>query len=73
MVMYYWDVTDEDSPYTGWHVVVGMVVGDEEKARQLAFDAFSNEFGEQATFHLDFEPTKIIEGDGAIVINWSSD
>lgn len=71
MPMFYWDVTDKDSPYSGWHVVVS--ASDVEAARIIAFDAFSNEYGVQAAFHLDFDPEKMIDGDGAIVIRWSSD
>jgi hypothetical protein len=71
MPMYYWDVTDNDSPYSGWHVVVS--APDVEKARTIAFDRFSNDYGEQAVFHLNFDPEKIIDGDGAIVIRWSMD
>ncbi len=71
MAMYYWDVTANDSSYNGWHVVVS--AADVDTARTIAFDRFSSDHGEQAAFHLDFEPNKVVEGDGAIVISWSSD
>jgi hypothetical protein len=71
MPMYYWRTTNEDSPYDGWHVVVS--ASDVDMARVLAFDSFSEQYGEQAAFHLDYDPDKIVEGDGAITISWSSD
>jgi len=67
--MYYWDVTDKDSPYSGWHVVV--TAPDVDKARTIAFDRFNEDHEEQAAFHLDFNPEQVIDGDGAIVIRWS--
>lgn len=62
--MYHWNA--EGSAYEGWNVIVS--APDVDKARTIAFDAFNAEHDEQAPFHLDFDPQKVVEGDGAIII-----
>jgi hypothetical protein len=71
MPMFYWYTTDKDSPWSGWHVVVS--ASDVDKARTIAFDSFYQEYGEQGAFHLDFDPERVVDGDGAITIRWSAD
>ena len=71
MPLFYWDANDLRSDSDGWHVVVSSP--DVDAARTIAFDKFRDTYAVEPLFHLDYAPTEVVEGDGAIVVMYSSD